>query len=191
VDFNFTLEGQRYRARIRVTYHPDGSVTHELLGVVEVAEPVEEPAAEPTGTSIPPTATPTLPPPTATPTRISPTATPTRVPPTATPLSSAPVILSVDFPGQIPGNGSEVTGRIHFRDPGGDVNWAAFDVVRADRFDGFAFNPAQFLASGDASEGSFLFHLWCTRVQQVTLRVQLGDAAGNQSAPVEFTFDCR
>jgi peptide/nickel transport system substrate-binding protein len=191
LDFDFTFGGQRYRARIRVTYHPDGTVTQELLGVVEVAEPVEEPAAEPTGTSVAPTATPTLPPATATPTSIPPTATPTRVPPTATPLSSAPVILSVDFAEQIPADGTEVTGRIHFRDPGGDVSWAAFEVVSAERFDGFAFNPAQFLASGDAREGSFLFHLWCTRAQQVTLRARLRDAAGNQSAPVDFTFECR
>jgi hypothetical protein len=63
--------------------------------------------------------------------------------------------------------------------------------VSAERFDGFGFNPAQFLASGDAREGSFLFHLWCTRVQRVTLRVQLRDAAANQSPPVDFTFECR
>ncbi len=184
--FNFTFGGKRYRARIRVTYNDDGSRTYRLLGVSEAAEPVAEPVAEPTAEL---TVTPI--PPTATPTRIPSTATATRVPPTATPRSAAPVIVAVEFPSSIRADRSDAGGTIRFRDPDGDLNWATFDVVRAVDFDGFAFNPLEFLVSGSAREGVFRFYVWTETVQQVTLRVTLRDAAGNSSAPVDFSFDCR
>jgi hypothetical protein len=106
---------------------------------------------------------------------------------TPTPLSM-PVITSIDFPDQIAAGGSLVDGRVRFRDPDGDVNWVTFEVVRAEQFEGFEFNPLEVLDEGDATDGVFLFNIWCERVQRVTLRVTLYDASGHSSAPVDFEF---
>jgi peptide/nickel transport system substrate-binding protein len=181
VVFKFTFGGKRYEARIGITYNPDSTVTYQLLGVTEVAEPEEEAAAEPTEEALPP----------ATSTPVPPTPTPTRVAPTATPRSAAPAILSVEFPSNIRADGTDTPGTVRFRDPDGDVNYATFDVVRGLDFTGFGFDPTEFLVSGTASDGVFQFYLWSETVQQVTLEVTLLDAAGNRSAPVQFTFDCR
>jgi hypothetical protein len=32
--------------------------------------------------------------------------------------------------------------------------------------------------------------MWCNTAQSVTLRVTLFDAAGNNSVPVDFSFNC-
>ena len=154
----------------------------------------------------PPTATPT-PTPTIIPT-LTPTVTPTHVPPTATPTltltpmptptftpahtakPAPPTIISIYFPSQIPADGSPIDGDIRFRDPDGDVNRVIFDVISAVDFAPFEFNPLDFLFEGDVTDGVFGFQTWSTLVQEVTLRVTLYDAAGNSSAPVDFSFSC-
>ena len=59
----------------------------------------------------------------------------------APPMSVPPTVLSIDFPSQIPADGTGVDGSVRFRDPDGDVNWVTFDVVSASDFESFAFNP--------------------------------------------------
>jgi hypothetical protein len=109
----------------------------------------------------------------------------------AAPFTSAPpTILSIDFPSQIPADDTGVDGSVRFRDPDGDVNRVTFDVVSAIDFTSFEFNPVNYLIEGDATEGVFSFHTWSNVVQEVTLRVTLYDAAGNSSAPVDFSFSC-
>jgi hypothetical protein len=155
--------------------------------------------ALPTATPEPPTPTHT-PTSTATPTakpRARPTATATPVPPTATvtPIPTAPpgppTIISMDFPSEIPADKTSVDGTVWFQDPDGDVNWVTFDVTSATNFTPFAFNPMESLVEGNARDGAFKFHIWCTTVQSVTMRVTLSDAAGNSSAPVDVGFRCK
>jgi oligopeptide transport system substrate-binding protein len=106
------------------------------------------------------------------------------------PSSGAPEILSIEFPGQITADGTGFDGRVRFRDPEGDINWASFDVISAIDFGSFGFDPTPFV-EGDPREGAFSFHTWCTVVQDVTMRVTLYDAAGNSSPPVDFSFSCQ
>lgn len=142
-------------------------------------EPTSTPTATPTATQTP-TATPT-PVPTATPT---PTTEPTAIP-------GPPVIISVDFPAEMPTDGSSVDGSVWFQDPDGDVNWVTFDTISSGGFAPFAFNPLDSLFEGDTTEGTFGFYMWCSAAQDVTLRVTLFDAAGNSSDPVDFSFSCK
>ena len=153
--------------------------------------------ALPTVTPVPPTPTAT---PQATATPVPPAATstptPTRAPtatvtPTPTAVPGPPTIISIDFPSEVAAGGDAVGGTVRFQDPDGDVNWVAFDVVSATEFTPFAFNPAEHLDEGQTRDGTFGFHMWCSTVQNVTLRVTLFDAAGNSSAPVNFSFSCR
>lgn len=157
--------------------------------------PTPMPTPTPTATTTPtptpiPTATPL--PPTSTP--IPPTATP--LPPTSTPVptevtSAPPSITSIDFPGQIPADGSSVRGTVGFRDPDGDINWVTFDVVQATNFTPFEYNPVESLVEGDTTDGVFAFRIWCNIDQSVTLRTTLYDEAGNSSGPVDFSFSCK
>jgi hypothetical protein len=106
----------------------------------------------------------------------------------APPTSASPTILSIDFPSEIPADGSGIDGKVRFKDPDGDVNRVTFDVISASDFTSFEFNPMNYLIEGDPAEGVFSFHTWSNVVQQVTLRITLYDAAGNSSAPVPFSF---
>jgi hypothetical protein len=155
--------------------------------------PTITPTPAPTITPTPaPTITPT-PAPTITPTP-APTITPTPAPtntPTPIPISGPPTIISIDFPSQIPADGSSVLGTVQFQDPDGDVSWITFDVIRATDFTPFEFNPLESLAEGDATGGTVEFYLWCVTVQNVAMRVTLFDAVENRSAPVDFGFSCR
>lgn len=186
--FNFTRGGKHYRARSRVSYNPDGTTKYALFAPSEVPP---TPTPVPTATPVTPTSTPTRPRATATPTPVPPTATASRVPTTPTPAVGPPSIVSVDFPDWIPADGSRTGGTVRFKDSDGDLNWVTFDVVRAMDFTGFSLNPMEFLVQGDAANGVFAFNVWSRTVQQVTLRVRLWDAAGQSSAPVDFTFSCR
>ena len=158
------------------------------------------PTITPTPTVAPtiaPTPTPTVPPtitpaPTVAPT-ITPTPTPTVAPkitPTPTAIPGPPTIISIDFPSQIPADGTSIGGTVRFQDPDGDVNWITFDVVRASDFTPFEFDPLEGLVEGDATDGTVEFYLWCVTVQKVAMQVTLFDAAENSSAPVNFAFSC-
>ena len=152
------------------------------------ATPTAVPTVTPTAT---PTATATPVPPTATSTS-TPTYTPTAtVTPTPTAVPGPPTTISIDFPSEIPADGTPFHGTVWFQDPDGDVNWVTFDVISATDFTPFAFNPIESLVEGDARDGTFGFHMWCGTVQDVTLRVTLFDAAGNSSVAVDFAFSCK
>lgn len=96
----------------------------------------------------------------------------------------APEITFIDFPAQIPSDGSKVFGRVGFSDRNGDINLARFEVVSATDFAPFSFNP-QLKGS---TEGVFEFFVFSQIAQQVTLRVTLTDEAGNASQPTLFSF---
>jgi hypothetical protein len=177
------------------------TVTPEPPAATQTPAPTATSPIEPTPTPAPtitPTPAPTITPtpePTITPTpapTITPTPAPTNTPtPTPMPISEPPTIISIDFPSQIPADGSYVPGTVQFQDPDGDVSWITFDVIRATDFTPFEFNPLESLAEGDATGGTVEFYTWCVTVQNVAMRVTLFDAAGNSSAPVDFGFSCR
>lgn len=102
-----------------------------------------------------------------------------------------PTIISIDFPSQIPADGSSLEGMVRFRDSDGDINRVTFDVVSATDFTPFEFKPLWSLVEGTALDGAFTFNIRCGIAQQVTLRVTLHDTAGNSSAPVDFGFSCQ
>lgn len=174
------------------------------LEALDRALPTATPPPTPTATFSPtPTATPTATfsptptaAPTATPTTALPTSTSTPTPtPTATSTPTAapgpPTILSFEFPAEITADGTAVYGKVRFQDPDGDVNWVTFDVISAQSFTPFAFDPIESLVEGDVRDGTFKFRMWCTVVQEVSMRVTLLDAAGNSSAPVDLRFRCK
>jgi hypothetical protein len=96
-----------------------------------------------------------------------------------------PEIVRVDFPQQIQADGSKVTGTVHFRDPDGDIVKAKFEVVEAQLFDPFEFDPK---VQGQ-KEGSFQFFIFTMYPQKVILRVTLIDSQGHVSEPLEFSFE--
>ena len=106
-------------------------------------------------------------------------------------LSPRPVILSIDFPGRIPADGTDVSGEVRVRGPDGDIQWAYFDVAEATDFTPFHFDLTESLVVGDAKAGAFRFYVWLNTTQRVTLRVTLVDRAGNASEPVELLFEGR
>jgi len=190
----------------RASWAEEGGMPHmvtptptETPTPADTSTPTPVPTLTPTPTSTAaPTVTPT-PQPTATPTAVVPTATPTFTPtptplPTFTPTPTAvpgpPTIISIDFPGQIPADGSQAHGTVRFSDPDGDVNWITFDVTSAANFTPFAFDPLESLKEGEATDGTIGFYIYCGTAQQVTLRVTLYDAAQNSSSPVDFSFKC-
>jgi hypothetical protein len=71
------------------------------------------------------------------------------------------------------------------------MDWVTFEVVRAEDFTSFEYNPLDSLVEGDATDGVFAFYIWCNIGQTVDLRTTLHDEAGNNSAPVDFSFSCR
>lgn len=102
-----------------------------------------------------------------------------------------PELISIDFPSQIPTDGSRIEGRVQFRDSDADIKQATFDVVSAASFGPFEIKPLWSLVEGNATGGAFRFRIRCMTPQQVTLRVTLYDTAGNSSAPVDFSFSCQ
>lgn len=100
------------------------------------------------------------------------------------PAPAAPEVLSVEFPEEIPADGSEVAGSVAFRDPDGDVIEARFEVVEAELFDSFRFDPN---VEG-RREGEFTFVIFSFIPQEIVLRVVLVDRAGHRSEPFELRF---
>jgi PKD repeat protein len=110
--------------------------------------------------------------------------------PPAAPRSALPTILSIEFPGQIPADGTSVDGKCYFTSPNG-LSQVSFDVISAVDFSSFAFDPRTALVEGDATKGAVQFHLWCTAAQDVTFRVTLYDVEGNGGSPYDFSFSCK
>ena len=98
---------------------------------------------------------------------------------------SPPEITFIDFPKEIPADGSEHIGYVGFKDPDGDVIRADFEVVRAVDFQPFSLNLQQFKG---LKEGVFTFTISTMTPQEVTLRLILVDEADNRSEPEEFSF---
>jgi WD40 repeat protein len=99
---------------------------------------------------------------------------------------SSPEIVFIDFPKQIPADGSKVSGFVGFKDPDGDLSRAEFTVVQAKDFQPFTLDLRMLRGT---KEGVFEFTLSTTTAQQVVLRVTLVDEAGNRSQPQEFSFE--
>ncbi len=99
-----------------------------------------------------------------------------------------PEITFIDFPSEIPADGSEITGYVGFKDKDGDIATANFEVVKAEDFQPFSLDLRQFKGY---TEGVFMFTIATTTPQQVTLRLTLIDEAGNRSEPKEFSFAAR
>jgi hypothetical protein len=93
-------------------------------------------------------------------------------------------IIGIDFPKQINADGNDVKGLIHFQAPTGKIVQADFEVVQADLFSPFSFDPQ---IQGE-QRGSFEFFISILIPQQVTLRVTLTDDQGQKSPPKEFSF---
>lgn len=93
-------------------------------------------------------------------------------------------ITGIDFPKEINADGSDVKGIIHFQAPTGNLVQADFEVVQADLFSPFSFDPQ---VQGKP-RGSFGFFISILIPQQITLRVTLTDDQGHKSPPKEFSF---
>ena len=100
------------------------------------------------------------------------------------PAPGPPAIVAIEFPEEIAADGEEVIGYVRFRDPDGDVVEARFEVVEATLFAPFRFDPGV----RGVREGRFPFAIFVNLPQEVTLRVTLVDARGNESEPREFRF---
>lgn len=96
----------------------------------------------------------------------------------------APEVLSVEFPVEIQADGNIVGGKVAFRDPDGDIVWTRVEIVEADLFFPFEFDP---LVNGQ-TDGSFEFSLFTLIPQEITLSVTLVDAEGLESEPYNFEF---
>ncbi|MFC2054738.1 hypothetical protein ACFLV7_10685 [Chloroflexota bacterium] len=101
-----------------------------------------------------------------------------------------PVITSIKFPSEIPGNKSTMMGSLYFEDKDGDIKSAAFDVVSAVKFRGGYMDILRW-DTGNSYKGSFAFSLWCDGEQDVTLRATITDNKGNKSNPMDFSFTCK
>ena len=130
-----------------------------------------------------------LSPPVALPPADQPPAPAPLAPPPA-PASSPPVITRVDFPAGIPANGTKITGWVSFKDPDGDVNWMTLDVVSSKTMKGSSGDPRQHM-QGSPTDGRCWMQFWCYVKQEITMRVTLFDAAGNQSNSMDFDFECQ
>jgi len=107
-------------------------------------------------------------------------------------LKPSLAITKLDFPEQIPSDGSKVIGTVEFTDDG-DINKVTFEVVEAVSFTPFEFNPKEapsYKFDVEKNSGSFKFYIVCYIEQSVKLKVTLFDEAGNKSDPWEFSFKC-
>lgn len=105
----------------------------------------------------------------------------TMVSPTA---STVPQIVAIEFPKRIQADGNEVVGTVKFRDSDEDIVRAEFEVVKAEAFEPFSFDPE---VEGQ-KEGSFQFAVFTIYPQRVTLEVTLVDREGHRSKPKRFSF---
>jgi hypothetical protein len=115
-------------------------------------------------------------------------------------LDVPPVIVSIDFPEQIPSDTSRANPApwtVHFRDPDGDLASKEAVVLSQETEGGFIFEPfssavgPERIQEGDEREGAVLLEAWCNGgVGEAVYELSLIDEAGYRSLPVEFIFRC-
>lgn len=103
---------------------------------------------------------------------------------------NSPKITLIQFPSEIPADGTPVSGQVSFEDHDADVKRIHFSVVKGDRkaleLESFAFDPKV----AGVHSGWIPFSLACSKPQQVTFMVTLIDEAGHMSAGTAFSFKC-
>jgi hypothetical protein len=104
-----------------------------------------------------------------------------------TQIGADPRVVSVSLPSAIASDGKRIAGSVRFEAPGRNLRVARFEVVRAQNFAPFSFDPGVY---GQAA-GTFKFYVYCNTPQKVTLRLTLRDADGRESTPRQFSFSCR
>jgi len=63
---------------------------------------------------------------------------------------------------ELPADGTEFGGYIHFVDKDGDASYVSFEPMEVDSdFQGFGFVIEDWFLEGDFFNGQFSFHLWC------------------------------
>lgn len=96
---------------------------------------------------------------------------------------SPPSIVKIEFPTDVP---FRAQGKVHFRDPDGDLVKARLGTV-----EGY---PGPFIIEPQVAgmtEGSFGFEVNCGIIpKRAALKVTLFDRAGNTGAPALLTFNC-
>ncbi len=109
--------------------------------------------------------------------------------PSSTP--SRPIILDIEFPATIPGDGTTSNGELSFADDNGDINRLTIEVIRATEFGGADYDPTGYIIDGNNYGGTIKLFIWCKGSQTVTLRATLYDWAGLKSNSMDFSFTCQ
>jgi hypothetical protein len=117
---------------------------------------------------------------------------------TPTSLAGLPLIVrAVEFPESVDTQGDAIDGWVYLycQDCSAPKDWevfeyANFDVVEADDFAAFDFDPRPWIEVVSSSEVRFAFNIRCGTSQTVTLEVIVSSAAGEQSNPYPFSFVC-
>ncbi len=103
--------------------------------------------------------------------------------------ASPPQILSVDFPGTVPGDHSYVVCKVKFHDPSADVQMMHFYPSKG------VYKTFSVDLTGEPAStytgGTFEIGLWCEGQQDVTLNVYLTDRGGHDSNIESFSFTCK
>lgn len=101
---------------------------------------------------------------------------------TEMPTPQDPIIIAVQFPASIIDGGKTGIGEVRFSDPEGDIHSAQFTLVAGGcmDFEYFAYDPMQFLHSGDRFGGTFQFQQSCIKCADsegdvIRMRIELYD----------------
>lgn len=98
--------------------------------------------------------------------------------------ANRPSIIGVDFPTEVPADGTMISGKIYFKDRNADVFYVKFEVLEGD-FRPFEFDPKVF----GRTKGSIDFRISCRSPQRVMLKVTLLDRRGHFT-PLYLAFQC-
>lgn len=111
---------------------------------------------------------------------------------------STPQIINLDFPKFIPSGLDGEMGEVYFSDIEGDIHSVQFTLMEGGcmDFEYSAFDPMTALSSGDRFLGIFRFQQTCkicpdSEGDEIRMRVQLYDRAGNESNRRDYSFTCR
>jgi hypothetical protein len=109
--------------------------------------------------------------------------------PSSTP--SRPIILDIEFPATIPGDGTTYNGELSFVDENGDINRLTIEVISATEFGSADYDPTEYIIDGNNYRGTTQLYIWCKGAQSVRLRATLYDRAGLKSNSMDFSFTCQ